>query len=445
MAKTDVKLNGQAPVSEVERIRNIPELDMESFASMPVEDLDRELRQLGLDPDEPLPGRLTKLISVDERISAPRRPEEVHGDKLPIRILVVGVGGAGGNVVSRMIESGVKGVEFVAVNTDVQALNYSRAELKVQIGGKLTQGRGAGGDARLGLNSALEDTERLYQVLEGADLVFLTGGLGGGTGTGALPVLASLAGKFSALTVAVVTKPFQFEGKRRMLIAEQGLSELCECADTVIAIPNERLISSVGKNATLFNSFKVADEVLHQAVQGISELITIPGYINLDFADVKTIMSGMGLAWMGLGCASGEKRALEATRQVISSPLFEEETLRRAKGVLINITGGTDLTLYEVNEASSLIRETADENANIIFGTVIDESLHGEIRITVIATGFDKEAEAIDTPTTVVEQQPQQVTSRYTPVADLRPSHPDASVRPDVLEVPTFIRRKRAT
>jgi cell division protein FtsZ len=444
MAKTDGNVNVQAPVNELEHVLHIADSDMESVASMPVEDLDRELRQLGLDPDEPLPGRLTKLISGSERTSASRRPEEVQGDKPPIRILVVGVGSGGSNVVSRMIESGVKGVEFVVVNTDVQALNYSRADLKVQIGGKLTHGRGTGGDARLGLNAALECTDRLYQVLEGADLVFLTAGLGGGTGTGALPVIASLAGEFGALTIAVVTKPFQFEGRRRMLIAEQGLSELCECADTVIAIPNEHLISSVGKNTSLFNSFKFADEVLHQAVQGISELITVPGYINLDFADVRTIMSGMGLAWMGLGCASGEKRALEATQQVISSPLFEEASLRRAKGVLINITGGTDLTLHEVSEASSLIREAADENANIIFGTVIDESLRGEMRITVIVTGFNKEVEDVNTPAAVVEQQPQQVARKVAPVVDLRPSRTSAQTHPDNLDVPTFI-RKRAT
>ncbi|HEY0321166.1 MAG TPA: cell division protein FtsZ [Pyrinomonadaceae bacterium] len=358
------------------------------------------------------------------------------------RIKVVGVGGGGGNAVNRMIEAGIEGIEFLVANTDLQALKRSRAPIKIQLGSRLTKGLGAGADPTVGREAALEDTEKIIEVLEGADMVFITTGLGGGTGTGGAPIIASLATELNALTVAVVTKPFHFEGRRRMLQAEQGLRELRECVDTVITIPNERLLHTVERNVSLADSFKVADDVLRQAVQGISDLITVPGLINLDFADVKAIMAGMGLALMGAGRASGEHRAMEATQQAISSPLLEEATIEGAKGVLINITGGPDLTLYEVNEASSIIREAADENANIIFGAVIDETMRDEMKITVIATGFDKVMADVGTTTAPGTGMPAQPT-RYTrtPGDDLaRPV--GGTGRPDDLDVPTFIRKK---
>src|SRR5436305_8679800 len=273
------------------------------------------------------------------------------------KIKVIGIGGGGGNAVNRMICAGVEGIEFVVANTDLQALQMSRAPVKIQLGTKLTNGLGAGANPEMGRRGALEDADKIIEALEGADMVFVTTGLGGGTGTGAAPIIASLATELNALTVAVVTKPFHFEGKRRMTQSEQGLRELRECVDTVITIPNERLLHTVDTTASLTDAFKMADDILRQAVQGISDLIILPGLINPHFADVKTIMSGMGLALMGAGRASGENRAVEATQQAISSPLLEEATIQGAKGVLINITGGPDLTLYEVNEASSIIRE----------------------------------------------------------------------------------------
>jgi cell division protein FtsZ len=354
------------------------------------------------------------------------------------RIKVIGVGGGGGNAVNRMIEAGIEGIEFLVANTDLQALKRSRAPIKIQLGGKLTKGLGAGANPDIGRNAALEDTEKIIEALEGADMVFVTTGLGGGTGTGAAPIIASLATELNALTVAVVTKPFHFEGKRRMTQAEQGLRELRECVDTVITIPNERLLHTVDKNVSLQDSFKMADDVLRQAVQGISDLIIVPGLINLDFADVKTIMSGMGLALMGAGRASGENRAVEATQQAISSPLLEEATIQGAKGVLINITGGSDLTLYEVNEASSIIRESADDDANIIFGAVIDESMRDEMKITVIATGFDKDMADVGTTTHAAAAVP---APRYAPPPDL-PTRSVTPTRSDDLDVPTFIRKK---
>lgn len=358
------------------------------------------------------------------------------------RIKVIGVGGGGGNAVNRMIEAGIEGIDFLVANTDLQALKRSRAPIKIQLGGRLTKGLGAGANPNIGRDAALEDTEKIIEVLEGADMVFVTTGLGGGTGTGGAPIIASLATELNALTVAVVTKPFHFEGRRRMMQAEQGLRELRECVDTVITIPNERLLHTVDRGVSLADSFKVADDVLRQAVQGISDLITVPGLINLDFADVKAIMQGMGLALMGVGRASGEHRAMEATQQAISSPLLEEATIEGAKGVLINITGGTDLTLFEVNEASSIIREAADDDANIIFGAVIDETLRDEMKITVIATGFDKDSADIGAPTTSSTTLPPSP-PRYTP----RPSDDiqrpiTGNPRAEDLDVPTFIRKK---
>jgi cell division protein FtsZ len=354
------------------------------------------------------------------------------------RIKVIGIGGGGGNAVNRMIEAGIEGIEFLVANTDLQALKRSRAPIKIQLGGRLTKGLGAGANPHIGRDAALEDTEKIIEVLEGADMVFVTTGLGGGTGTGGAPIIASLATELNALTVAVVTKPFHFEGRRRMQQAEQGLRELRECVDTVITIPNERLLHTVERNVSLADSFKVADDVLRQAVQGISDLITVPGLINLDFADVKAIMAGMGLALMGAGRASGEHRAMEATQQAISSPLLEEATIEGAKGVLINITGGPDLTLYEVNEASSIIREAADEDANIIFGAVIDETLRDEMKITVIATGFDRESADVgtDAARAMMPGSPPRYTR--TPGDDVtRPT-----VNTEDLEIPTFIRKK---
>jgi len=357
------------------------------------------------------------------------------------RIKVIGIGGGGSNAVNRMIEAGIEGIEFLVANTDLQALKRSRAPIKIQLGSRLTKGLGAGADPNVGREAALEDTDKIIEVLEGADMVFVTTGLGGGTGTGAAPIIASLATELDALTVAVVTKPFQFEGRRRMQQADQGLRELRECVDTVITIPNERLLHTVDRGVSLSDSFRVADDVLRQAVQGISDLITVPGLINLDFADVKSIMQGMGMALMGAGRATGENRAIEATQQAISSPLLEEATIQGAKGVLINITGGPDLTLFEVNAASSIIRESADDDANIIFGAVIDETLTDEMKITVIATGFDREATSIASAaaTTAIPAPPPRYVAR--PADDL-PRPMMGTPRVDDLDVPTFIRMK---
>ena len=314
-------------------------------------------------------------------------------DQAPAKIKVIGVGGGGGNAVNRMIQAKLRGIEFIAANTDLQALRRSEAPTKLQLGNALTRGLGAGGDPEVGRNSALEDTQRILETLDGADMVFITTGLGGGTGTGAAPILASLAAEIGALTVAVVTKPFSFEGRRRLKLAERGVEELRSSVDTLITIPNERLLSFVDRGTPLTEAFLIADDVLRQAVQGISDLITVPGEINVDFADVKTIMTGMGMALMGTGVAKGENRALEAAQRAISSPLLEETSIEGARGVLINIAGGKDLTLHEVAEAARIISESVDEEANIISGMVIDESMSDEMKVTVIATGFDQSAE----------------------------------------------------
>jgi cell division protein FtsZ len=304
------------------------------------------------------------------------------------RIKVVGVGGGGGNAVNRMAQVGLDGVEFIVANTDLQALRFNAAPVKIQIGSKLTKGLGAGADPNVGRSAALEDTEKLIQALDGADMIFVTTGLGGGTGTGAAPVIASLASELGALTIAVVTKPFKFEGKKRLLQAERGLEALRECVDTIITIPNERLLTIIDRSTSLNTAFCTADDVLRQAIQGISDLILVPGLINLDFADVKTIMAGMGLAMMGTGVAEGQDRAIEAARRAISSPLLEGASVNGARGVIINVTGGPDLSLVEVSEASLIVQEAADEDANIIFGAVVDPTLTGKVKITVIATGF---------------------------------------------------------
>ncbi|KJS19252.1 MAG: cell division protein FtsZ [Clostridiaceae bacterium BRH_c20a] len=305
------------------------------------------------------------------------------------QIKVIGVGGGGSNAINRMIAAGLKGVEFIAVNTDAQALYLSQAEIKIQIGTKLTRGLGAGANPEIGKNAAEESRDELVKALKGADMVFVTAGMGGGTGTGAAPVVAEIAKEIGALTVGVVTKPFTFEGKKRSQQAVTGAGNLKEKVDTLITIPNDRLLQVVDKNTSINEAFRIADDVLRQGVQGISDLIAVPGLINLDFADVKTIMHNTGSALMGIGTAKGENRAVSAARNAISSPLLET-SIEGAKGVLLNITGGAGLSLFEVNEAAEIIADAADPEANIIFGAVIDENLQEEIRVTVIATGFDQ-------------------------------------------------------
>src|SRR5438094_3940913 len=335
-------------------------------------------------------------------------------------IKVVGVGGGGSNAVNRMIAAGLGGVDFLVANTDVQALEQSKASVKLQIGAKLTKRLGAGANPEVGRQAALEDTEKIIESLEGADMVFVTTGLGGGTGTGAAPIVATLAAELGALTVAVVTKPFAFEGKKRMAQADRGLMELKDSVDTVITIPNERLLATLERGTSLFDAFRIADDILRQALQGISDLITVPGLINLDFADVKTVMSGMGMALMGSGSARGENRAVEAAKKAISSRLLEDGSIQGARGVLLNITGGHDLLLHEVSEASNIIHEAADADANIIFGAVLDESMKDEVKITVIATGLDRHLDSAGLSTT-------DVAAKAAPVPDL--------------EIPAFLRR----
>lgn len=304
------------------------------------------------------------------------------------RIKVIGVGGGGGNAVNRMITAKLEGVEFLVANTDLQALGISQAPVKIQLGEKLTKGLGAGANPEVGRSAALEDTEKIIDALEGADMVFITAGLGGGTGTGGAPIVARLARELGALTVAVVTKPFAFEGRRRMVQAEQGLAELSEAVDTVICIPNERLMQFVDKATSFFEAFRIADDILRQGVQGISDIITITGIINRDFADIKTIMEGMGYAVMGTAVATGENRAVEATNRAMASPLLEDASITGAQGILLNITGSSMLTLHEVHEASTIVQKAAHENANIIFGAVHDEEMKDAVKVTVIATGI---------------------------------------------------------
>src|SRR6516162_4906198 len=307
------------------------------------------------------------------------------------RIKVIGAGGCGGNAINHMIASGLQGIEFVSVNTDAQALRNNTASMQLQIGQTLTRGRGAGGNPEIGRKAALEDEERLRKLLAEAEMVFVTTGMGGGTGTGSAPVIARLAREIGALTVGVVTKPFLFEGRKRMSQAEEGMRELKDAVDTLITIPNDRLLSVASRTTTLKEAFQKADDVLLQAVRGISELVTVHGLINLDFADVRAIMAEMGMAMMGAARAAGENRALEAAQRAISSPLLEDVSIKGARGLLINVTGGPDMSLYEVNEAASLIQEEAHEDANIIFGAVIDEKIAEEIHVTVIATGFGEQ------------------------------------------------------
>ena len=319
--------------------------------------------------------------------------ELVEHVNLGARIKVIGIGGGGGNAVNTMISSKLTGVDFIVANTDAQSIEASRASVKIQLGEKITKGLGAGANPEIGRRAALEDQERIRGYLSGADMIFITAGMGGGTGTGGAPIIAKVAREVGALTVGVVTKPFIFEGKKRMRQAEDGIHELKESVDTLIIIPNQRLLSIAAKTTTMLEAFQKADDVLLQAVRGISDLIITPGLINLDFADVRTVMAEMGLALMGAASASGENRAVEAAQKAISSPLLEDISIHGARGVLINITGGPDLCLYEVNEAATMIQEEAHDDANIIFGAVIDERMKDEIRITVIATGFGEKEE----------------------------------------------------
>jgi len=364
------------------------------------------------------------------------------------KIKVIGVGGGGGNAINTMIVSRLEGVDFIAANTDLQALESNQSQIKIPLGSKATRGLGAGANPEIGRQAATEDRDRIAEVLQGADMVFVTAGMGGGTGTGAAPVIAEVARELGALTVGVVTKPFGFEGKKRRRHADEGIAALAAAVDTLITIPNERLLMVAGQKTTMLDAFRKADDVLLNAVRGISDLITIPGLINVDFADVKTIMSNMGRALMGTGRAGGERRAIEAAQQAISSPLLEDVSITGATGILINITGGPDLTLYEVNEASTLIQEAAHEDANIIFGSVIDPSIGDELRITVIATGFD--AHYADVEPTIYERRPT-TTQHQVPIAfvqkaeHLPPPPPPPPARVEVAASGTARRDRVAT
>lgn len=361
-------------------------------------------------------------------------------------IKVVGVGGGGCNAIDRMIEEGLLGVEFIAVNTDAQALMLSKAPTRVRIGEKLTRGLGSGGNPETGLKAAEESAEEMYDVLRGADMVFITGGMGGGTGTGACPIVAQIAKEVGALTIGVVTRPFTFEGSRRIQSAEGGITELKENADTLIVIPNDRLLQIVDKRANLHEAFKIADDVLRQGVQGISELITVPGLINLDFADVRTIMSEGGAALMAVGNAKGDERAREAAEKAISSELLDI-TIDGARGILFNVTGGPDLTLFEVNQAAAIIKETAHPDVNLIFGAVIDPHMGDELRITVIATGFERTG----IPRRLMEKSSQRRENKPTQVAEnsevfasnsTAPNFQPRTFNTEDLDIPTFLRNR---
>src|SRR5215469_12192574 len=369
------------------------------------------------------------------------------------KIKVFGVGGGGCNAVNRMIRAKVEGVEFIAANTDLQALKLSQAPLKLQLGSKLTKGLGAGANPEMGRKAALEDTDKILESLDGADMVFVTSGLSGGTGSGAAPVVANLASELGALTVAVVTKPFAFEGKRRMQQAEQALGELIGCVDTVIVIPNERLMETVEHGTSFFEAFRIADDILRQAVQGISDIITIPGIINRDFADVRTIMSGQGYAVMGTAVATGSNRAIDAANRAINSPLLEDNCIQGAQGILINVTGSSTLSLHEVHEASSIIQKAAHENATIIFGAVMDDAMKESVKITVIAAGFREVANkkthtrpSYLPKTWKAERPPEPEHHHPDVVAQVARNVTDViqEVAADDLDVPTFLRRQAA-
>ncbi len=379
------------------------------------------------------------------------------------KMKVVGVGGAGGNAINTMVEAGLQGVDFIAVNTDAQALEQSKAHMRIQIGKKLTQGLGAGANPEIGRRAIDEDKEDVMEALTGADMVFVTAGMGGGTGTGAAPVVAEIARDLGALTVGIVTKPFTFEGMKRMQRAEEGIEELQKVVDTLIVIPNQRLFAVVDKSTPLLDAFKVADQVLLHATKGISDLITVPGLINLDFADVRTVMAEMGHALMGTGYATGEGKAVEAAQQAISSPLLEGVSIRGAQGVLVNITGGPNMTLHEISEATSIIYEEAGDMANIIFGAVIDEKLEDSIFVTVIATGFDADArrnlrsekkeehslaeENLDLPAYMRRKKEIRSEPRTIPMNQMKKSSSqtesnDLKLPLDDIDIPTFLRKQ---
>jgi cell division protein FtsZ len=372
---------------------------------------------------------------------------ELEEAKDSAKIKVIGLGGGGSNAINRMMEARFTGVEFIVANTDVQALRSSPAPVKLQLGARLTMGLGAGADPEVGKNAALEDREQIKKLLDGADMVFVTAGLGGGTGTGSAPIVAATAKEMGILTVAVVTKPFAFEGRRRSQQAEAGLAELRGVVDTLITIPNQRLLAVVDRGTPLVEAFKVADTVLLQAVQGISDLILVPGLINLDFADVRTIMAGMGMALMGAGVGKGEHRALDAAQKAVASPLLDETSIDGARGILINFTGGPDLSLHEVEEAARVVQEAAHEEAHIIFGAVIDPSMQDEVRITVIATGFSERKEGSQPSGKVVDMQraprpgaPVPKDWRRRVPAEIR-AEGDGPTEED-LDVPAFLRRQ---
>lgn len=363
------------------------------------------------------------------------------------QIKVIGVGGGGSNAVNRMIDSGIQGVEFIAVNTDYQALNLSKAQNKSQIGAKLTRGLGAGANPDVGKKAAEESREQIENALRGADMVFVTAGMGGGTGTGAAPVIAEIAKEIGALTVGVVTRPFTFEGRKRAQLAENGIAALKEKVDTLIVIPNDRLLEIVDKNTPMLEAFREADNILRQGVQGISDLIAVPGLINLDFADVKTIMTERGSALMGIGIATGENRATEAAKKAICSPLLET-SIDGARGVLMNITGGSNLSLYEVNEAADIVASASDEEVNMIFGAVINDNLKDEIVVTVIATGFEENQPTHTARTNIPEQQGMKQARQQT-AATSQPAQEERDPRSipfnggDNLDIPTFLRNRR--
>ena len=364
------------------------------------------------------------------------------------KIKVIGLGGGGSNAINRMMEARFSGVEFIVANTDLQALRASPAPIKLQLGARLTQGLGAGSDPEIGKNAALEDREQIKKLLEGADMVFVTAGLGGGTGTGSAPIVAATAKELGILTVAVVTKPFAFEGRRRAQQAEAGMTELRGVVDTLITIPNQRLLAVVDRGTPLVEAFRIADTVLLQAVQGISDLILVPGLINLDFADVRTIMAGMGMALMGTGVGKGEHRAVEAAQKAVASPLLDETSIDGARGILMNFTGGPDLSLHEVEEAARIVQDAGDEEAHIIFGAVIDPSLQDEVRITVIATGFTERKESNQPAGKVVDMARAPRTGSAPASGHWRRRMPaDARAEGDMpseedLDVPAFLRRQ---
>ena len=362
-------------------------------------------------------------------------------------IKVIGVGGAGNNAVNRMVEAGIKNVEFIALNTDKQALTTSKAGAKVQIGEKLTRGLGAGANPDIGAQAAEESKAEIAELVKGADMVFVTAGMGGGTGTGAAPIVASTAKELGILTIGVVTKPFTFEGKKRLAQAERGVASLKGKVDTLVVIPNDKLLQVIDRKTSMIEAFRMADDVLRQGVQGISDLISVPGVINLDFADVRTIMLNQGMAHMGIGCASGENRAEDAAKQAIQSPLLET-SIEGARGIIINITGGSDMGLHEANTAAELVQRSADPEANIIFGTVIDDSMGDEIQITVIATGFEKEEEKRQTQVSTSSQYENIVADAWrkrnsSNVSSVSSSSSSSNDSNGDLDIPTFLRKNK--